>query len=798
MFFDRDRAKSVFQNLKSNKNKEWITIIGDKGIGKTAFAKEIVKENKNHIYCEPSFELSYWCNFYNEIKEYAKEIVISYLKTSSIAAKNYVKYDNFVGQYTNEEYEEKLKIIIKDEVFQERTVLSKIIGQFLNQKVEYIVLDNMYLCDSSFYKWLVSLSEKFISPTNHIVTICDMDVEWKSNDVKDVFIEFIDKFTNIDINVFDNKEAYYELLSEKIYFNNSSKLLKIATNLFNEFNGDSSLIFKLIGIVVKKTKKEDTDEAKKKTIYETSSNLLFSNLENLQSLEKNILAVLAIAQMPLTEDVLSNILDHDLNNIHESLEDLANKDLIERNLDFKTNVTLCNCTPVFSNNTYINLIHKRMIFYYQQKIYALYMKGKIQLTEPHAINIIMQIKPLNMVQQINSYLDKYQGILDDEKKSDLINFIIENSTEIPISIQNIDTIDLLYSFGHYASAKKLFNAIGNYDNNYCLLMKYGDILHLTLDVDTAKTFKKASEIENITISDKLSAINRYIMAMTQQDKKGLDKARKIYRKTIEQFSNEHCQGLIELYRNSNNILGYKKSLEYTIIGYNLACDLGDILEKIKCLHNICMIELLNGTYESSVTPKGLDFKPSFKDVYDMLLDLPNFRHETAYPLLDMATNEMFHFSENMDDVYLKKAKSLYSEAQLYARSFYAKSIAEMGLLIVNSYLYKNNEGIKNLRLNLFEKYNNIKKTIPDFRVHRKILFTLSTSALITGDIDEGKKYLNLSKSHVFEGEIFRYNNLCDAFKMHHEKLSNSDVKLKKATKYNSTIKFVPWLISFGH
>lgn len=795
MFFDRDSAKSDFKNVESNIKKEWIIISGDTGIGKTAFAKEIVKNNDNYLYCEPSLELSYWRNFYNGIKKYSKEIVVKYLKTSNIAENNYKKGNKFIEQYTNEEYEEELECLIKDEVSQERTVLSKIIGQFLTEKINYIVLDNMYLCDSLSYKWIVSLSEKFSSPANHIISICDMDVEWESNIVKNVFMN---RFSNIDINAFDNEDAYNDLLSEKIYFNNAAILRNIATNLFNEFNGNSNLIFKLINTVIRKIKIEDTDESKEKVIYEISSNLLLSNLKDLLSLEKNILAVLAIAHTPLTDDILHNILGHDLNNIRNSLICLADKDLVECKLDLETGVTLYTYTSAFSENIYINLINKRMIFYYQQKIYLLYKKGEIKLTDSHAINIILKIKPLNLVQQIYSYINKYEGLIDDEKKSELINFIIENDTEIPTSIQNIDTINLLYSFGYYTSAKKLFKTIKNYDNDYSLLMKYGDILHLTLDVNTAETFKKASQIENITVSDKLSAINRYIMAMTQQDKKGLDTARNIYQNTIEKFYDEPCHGLIELYRNSNNIFGYSKSMNYTILGYHLACDLGDKLEKIKCLHNICMIQILNGTYESLELPKGLDFKPSFKDIYDMLLDLPNFRYETAYPLLDMATNEMFHYSKSMDDVYLKKAKSLYSEAQLYAKSFYAKNIAEMGLLIVNSHLYPNNQGIKNLRLKLFEQYNNQKMTIKDFRVHRKILFTLSTSALITGDTDEGKSYLFLSKQHVFGNEILRYNNLCDAFKIHNEKLSTSDVNENNITEYHRTIKFVPWLISFGH
>ena len=83
-------------------------------------------------------------------------------------------------------------------------------------------------------------------------------------------------------------------------------------------------------------------------------------------------------------------------------------------------------------------------------------------------------------------------------------------------------------------------------------------------------------------------------------------------------------------------------------------------------------------------------------------------------------------------------------------------------------------------------------------MHRKILFSLATSSLITKDYDEGIKYLLESKKHVFEGEILRFNNLCDAFKLEKEIISTENVDYIHTTEYHRTIKFVPWLISFGH
>ena len=796
MFFDRYYAKRDFEKIESNINREWITVSGNKGIGKSSFIKEILKENISYIYCEPIYELMYWKNFYNQIKKYSQEIIITYTKKFKDKNNLLEKYGKFTIDIEKEDYEEILENIIQEEVSKGCTVLSKIIGMILAQNVNYIVLDNLYLCDSLSFEWLVSLSEKFITGSSHIIAVCDMNLKWKSKEVKTVFSNTM---SNIDISVFDDYFAYYNLLDSKIYFNNGEKLKKISRTLYNDFNGDSQLIFKLIENVIPKIEENYDDNIKEIILYKTAGNLLISNLMKLNLLEKNILAVLSNSPVPISISNLIYILDHEYNIIRTSIDSLIEKDLveIENNIDLDYNNILYRCTTTFSKNTYKNLVNESTTVFFLNKIYILYKKNQLQLSSFQLIELILKIKPENISEQIYTYINNYQESIDDEQKAYLINMAIKNSENIHESFQNIETIELLYRYGYYLSAKNIFSYMDDFSCNYSILMKYGDILHLTLDSETALIFKKASKLENITVSDKLSAINRQIMAMTQQGKEELKHARIIYQNIIDEYSNYQCHGLIELYRNANNIFDYSKALEYTITGYNLACSLDDNIERIKCLHNICMLELLNDTYDSDDIPDGLISKPSFKDVYEMLSEYPYFRHETAYPLLDMATHEMFIYDKNDDFERIKDAKSLYSEAQLYAKSFYAKNIAEMGLLITNSYLYKENPSVKNLRNNLFESYQNKKDEIHDFRVHRKILFSLATSAKITNDLDESREYLRLSKKYVFEGEILRYNNLCDALEIN-DKLPLSELKFKNIRSYHKTIKFVPWLISFGH
>ncbi len=277
-------------------------------------------------------------------------------------------------------------------------------------------------------------------------------------------------------------------------------------------------------------------------------------------------------------------------------------------------------------------------------------------------------------------------------------------------------------------------------------------------------------------------------------------AKDLYIETIEKYKNCECDGLIELYRNSNNIFEYETALEYTIQGYNLAMKLNNSLEAIKNLHNICMLKLLNGNYYKPLNHKNLSIEPNFELIISKFEEHHEFRHELAYPLLDLGTLTMFDFILDLSrtDILLE-AKSYFSKAQLYAKSFYAKNIADTSLLLVNSYLYINNKKIvQSNRKRMFENYKQNKENIKDFRVHRKILFSLATSASITGDIEDGQKYLLLSKPHVFGSEIIRYNNLCKDLNIPNEKLNADKVNLTNIRPYHSTSKFVPWLISFGH
>lgn len=358
---------------------------------------------------------------------------------------------------------------------------------------------------------------------------------------------------------------------------------------------------------------------------------------------------------------------------------------------------------------------------------------------------------------------------------------------------------MLYTYGYYQSAQKIVNClistntVLNYDN----LLLMGDIQHLLLLPNASHTYIRAGEIPGISISDKLKALNRQIMALNQEHQETL--ARNLYIEAFVQYESVPCTGLVELYRNSNNSFGYDDAMRYTIKGYFLAKELGEELEMYKCLHNVCMLLLQYGRYGQPLENNPLGFEPKFEQVMFFFAKRPEYRHEQAYPLLDLGTVNMFEYEKTDDIGCLTNAKKYYSEAQLYAKSFYARHIAETGLLVVNSYLYTERQPlfVYDTRKKLYQRYIQQRTSIEDYRVHRKILLSLAVSAIISAELHEAVDYLKQSRPYIAGAEVNRYNKLCQ--KAGCTEYMKEPVSLDgKYEAYYASDKFVPWLISFCH
>ena len=798
MFFDREKAtKNLFNQIEISKS--WIIIKGNQKIGKTAFVKNAII-NTSCIYCEPEIELDYMKAFCKKLSAFAKDIIIGFSKERAFSFFDYKDIINqstdFINDLNAENASDCIYRIIKHEINNHVSYLSKYIGLFLSNKITYIILDNFYKCDLPFYEWFISLSEVYISDKSHIITICDSDTIWKSDYLKTIFSNII---TPININKFDDGEAYFQLINHYIFFNNDMYAKELADTLFKKYEGDSLKILKLIEIANSKIQPLSNDQDRVRILLEESKTIEQSVFNKINSLQKYILVSLAVCKIPVTADQIEKIIEHNSFGIQKECEELINKNLILCDYDFEKQKTTYRVSELFSLTEYISLVNQNYLIYIKKKVYALNKTSIIQIRDFDYLDLAITINSSDLYCIIKEQLQKLFYPRDNEIAARIIDKAITSSGKIFDYIKSFSNVKLLYSFGYYKNALNLIIELENDDSNimnYELIMKKGDIQHLLLDPETSNTFKRASEINNISTSQKLSAINRQVMAMSQQSRKKLFEARDLYNATVTQYYNNKCLGLVELLRNANNFLPHETALKYTIYGYKISSELGYDIERIKCLHNICMLGLYNNSFQ--LLTSELHVAPSFELVLEEIKKLQTFIHETAYPLLDLGTIEMFKYNDNQNTKYLYSARTYYSQAQLYAKSFYAINIAKMGLLIVNSYLYKNIAPLHEIRKQYYTEYQLNKKDIKDFRVHRKILFSMATSCLITGDYEEGKKYLLESKQHVFESETLRYNNLCDALYLPDEKIITESIDYTRITEYHKTIKFVPWLISFGH
>lgn len=795
MLIDRKKATNAFKNLISSQD-DWIYVIGKFGIGKSYFIKNIINREKI-IYCEPDHSFEYWKEILKKIPFDISNILLELLKHNILKLKNNYKFNDLSDE---EKYNIVEEAVIK-EIHSQTTIISKFLGEYLSKRYDYIVLDNLFKCDTQTYNWMVNLLDIFTKTKNcYVIAICDIDKYWISNELES---DLFNRFSRIEIDKYDDSQAYYDLINSVMPFDNSEMLDKISKDLYKNFNGSAHTILKLISLIKKDGVNTKSDKEKREFIIDKAIHLSSITVQNMGYIEKEILAVLAISPIPLPIKAFNSILECDLSSISNGINNCLDNDLVVRVINKITNATEYELTNSFSNETYIKQFREIEIKFFYEKIYRTHKLKIINLTNEQLLEIAIKIES----EDVNSIAVKCFKDLTLENhnisyKAELLNaYLSWKCSQIPKCMCTMKTVNILYMYGHYQTAYKVICKLKSNNFEYDYLMKKGDIEHLLLHPNTAKTFEKASKLPGITVSQMLSAINRQIMALTQENKSGLEQARTLYMEIMSKYSNEECNGLIELYRNSNNIFSYSEALEFTIKGYNLAVKLNNNIEKLKTLHNICMLKVLNGNYYSKLSNKNLNIEPDFNMICNGFENHAEFLHELSYPLLDLGTLEMFSFIEDIEKntKNLYAAKKYFSRAQIYAKSFYAKNIANISLLIVNSYLHKEDEEyIIAARKRIFDNYSSNAKNIKDFRVHRKILFALATSASITNHIEEGVRYLRLSKPHVFEDETLRYNNLCDDLKIPNEKIDYTPIDPSKIREYHKNSKFVPWLISFGH
>ena len=792
MLIDRLIAKNKFNEyIETQEN--WIYIIGKSGIGKSYFIRSVTKYYKT-LYCEPN-HYEYWREMLKKISQYSNDIIKDLIKDNSIELPKGKK----LSVLTAEDKKQLLEDAISQEIHSNRVHISKYLGSYLSNKYTFIVLDNLYKCDSISFNWMISLLDVFCEKQgNLVVAICDNDKRWLLKGLEE---DFLTRISRINIEKFDDYKAFAELINTSIHFDNEEILENLAKTLYKDFDGKAESILYLLSFIKKSAYlKRQSDQEKLLFIKDKAAHIMPGIINSLDYLAQEILAVLSISPVALTAKGLAYIIDEQEDNIHFEINVCLQNDYIERQFNKTNNSTIYYLSDLLSKELYINRFKNNHINYFYEKLYRAYYLGLISMDKYMLLKIAIKCNADN-IEEIARLCFTEKGLngQDKQKYAKSLNDYLSCTDSSPSFICIMNNVNLLYDYGYYQSAYRIICNIK--DNSYIYLMKKGDIEHLLLHPNTAYTFEKAAQVKNISISQKLSAINRQIMALTQEKKADLVFARTFYKRIISEYQNEECDGLIELYRNSNNIFDYSEAIEYTIKGYNLAVKLNNNFEKIKSLHNICMLKLLNGSYYDGLNHPDLNVEPNFKMICKEFETQEEFLHELSYPLLDLGTLEMFEFVKNTGKNInnLLSARKYYSRAQLYARSYYAKNIAAMALLIVNSYLYREDtEYVISARNRIFQKYLKEKSDIKDFRIHRKILLSLATSASITNHLKEGQKYLLMAKSYVFDNETLRFNNLCEDLGIAKEKIIFVSKNPSKIREYHTNSKFVPWLISFGH
>lgn len=799
-FIDRTIAIKNMEKILTNHTIPWIVLSGNSKIGKTAFAKKVSSMYEETIFCTPKLSGNYACSFVKSInfenENFLNELVCEFAKIN-ISANNIFKAlgMRYISPLKRNQLSSVLSLIIKEDVASGLYNFAHYLGEQTRSQVNCIFLDDFNRCDYNSYAWILEYWNSILEPLPTVIAICNFSVNWESQKLKELFNGIC---CPVNIEKFDSKEAFYDILKEYFYFKNDIYLVNVSKKLFSLYDGNAGMLFETIKLLNGQTN-YSTDEQNMEKILSVAQKIHLRSFNEFSKMHLLVLRLLAYSPSPLSKKNILDILDLIEPVATEIINQLYNENFINLIVYSRVEHTLYAINDDFLVNILKTGCSETEELFYKTKLYRAVLRDQINATKEQKLNLSIELEDQEAAELLIDYLENDLEKNTDEKKAYYIDRFLNSKCKIPQKLITINNVQLLYLYGYYQSAEKLiglyytFGGIVNFEN----LMLLGDIQHLLLSPQTSHTYKSASEIMGISISDKIKAINRQIMSLNQEHKENL--AREIYENTFDRYGTISCSGMIELYRNSNNSFDYNHAMEYTIKGYVLAKELGEELEMYKCLHNICMIRLQYGKYGQPICDERLNIEPTFEYVLNYFSQNSKYRHEQAYPLLDLGTAKMFEYANTNETKLLAAAKGYYSEAQLYAKSFYAHHIAETGLLVVNSYQYANHEPefVQELRNTMYNRYMQKQNIIEDYRVHRKILLSLTLSAIISGNREEATKYLELISKYISGAETLRYNKLCQ--KAGCVMLMKENVSLNGRDEiYYGSDKFVPWLISFGH
>lgn len=799
-FRDRDKATKNINALLADHTIPMMVLSGGKRTGKTEFAKYISKKTKNAIYLSPGFGGFYAEGIVCSIMENPdlslcipiKEFLKRNTRAKELLQSLEIKY---VYSLSKEQVPRLISILIREDITTGLYLFANFLGTYYSEKLHYVFMDDFHRCDQESYIWIIEFWRALATKTSTIIAICNFEQDWESNRLHQLFAEMP---SPVSIEQFDSERAYFDILKDSVFFENDTVLKALSKQLYELYNGSSQLLFETIN-VFNGEKQSTSDRERVNNLLQIANKLRFNLMEGLSNTHFLVLKLLGYSIVPITKDCIIDILELNDEITTKVLSELYDANLICPSVDGVSGKT----THSINGDVLLRCIRsgctQQEAGFFEIKIYRAIQRGKIVVTLEQRLRLSIRIKEDDSLELLTAYCAQNSSDIHDEKKAFYLDMFIQTMIDLPTKIATAKTARFLYTYGYYSSAEKIMRRVlSNEDQcTYDNLVLYGDIQHLLLSPMTSKIFKHASEIKGISVSEKCKAINRQIMALNQEHQER--HAKELYESAFRRFGTIPSIGLVELCRNTNNSYGYDDTIRYTVAGYNLAKDLGAEFEMYKCLHNICMVQLQYGKYGKPLNDESLGFVPKFEIVLNYFRSHSEFWHEQAYPLLDLGVAQMFEFAKTSDKKHLTSAKRYYSEAQLYARSFYARHIAECGLLVINSYIYNHQYPaiVDSQRKSCYGRYIKQKNTIEDYRVHRKILLSLALSALISGEKNEAAEYLLQAFPYISGYETARFNKLCQ--KAGCTNLLKEAVPLEERYDiYYSSDQIVPWIISLAH
>ena len=798
---DREKATRDMSELLSESSTPWIVLSGSSNIGKTKFAKKIASMYKDSVFCEPTYLALYTEAFVYAIlfshgrmlEEIVREFAGQDASAQEIFKSMGIKY---VSSLKKSQLKTVINLFIRSDISSGLYTFAHYLGEAISPDVKCVFLDDFHRCDLDSYNWILEFWNTLKEPPPTVIAICNFDLIWESSKVRNTFCGFN---SPVSVERFDSETAFYEILKEHLIFENEINLEAVAQKLFALYDGQSRLLFETIKLA--ESKMESTKENENVTqILKIAQQLLVRSFDEFDKVHLLVLRLLAHSPVPITKSCIIDTLELVEPIASNIINKLYSSSFINQTVDKISGKTVYFVTDDFLSEIIVEGCTTKERLFFETKVYRAIQRQQIRASLEQTMDLAIRLnEEQDALGLLVQFVDCPLNVVTSEKKAQYIDKLLNTIDFVPDQLASIDFAQLLYIFGYYQSAEKIANicVLKTDTPKFEDLLLLGDVQHVLLSPKASQTYRQASDIQGISTSDRLKALNREIMALNQEHQEEL--AKELYVSAFAQYENTWCAGLVELYRNSNNSFYYNEAMEYTLRGFLLARELGEELEMYKCLHNICMLQLQYGHYNQPIADERLGFEPTFEYILDYFSKHPEYRHEQAYPLLDLGTAKMFEYVQSHDSRCLAIAKKYYSSAQLYAKSFYAQHIAETGLLIVNSYQYAKTHTVfvQNSRQGQFNRYLQKKGSVEDFRVHRKILLTLALSAIITEDIQEAADYLILAHPYIVGPETIRYNRLCQ--RAHCQSYEKEPVSLiGKNEVYYGSDEFVPWLISLCH